>query len=204
MWFWLIEPLEASLLISPATITAGDRVIATIQLTRSAPAGGLAFTVHADDTRIIPPPSVTIPEGNDSVSFAIDVPLGFAPTATVNVTAVSGVLFGSDSFVVNVLTVSLTLNPSNINGNATTTATVTLNHPAPAAGVKVQLSASSPPDVAITPASITIPKNAANGQFAVKAIGIRTGTRTVTIRAFFSNAPNTFDEKVLTIMGTPA
>ena len=62
----------SNLTVSPATVTAPASATGTVTLTGAAPAGGLSVTLRSSDTgKATVPPTVTVPEGATSATFAI-------------------------------------------------------------------------------------------------------------------------------------
>ncbi|HJP95099.1 MAG TPA: hypothetical protein VJ875_24270 [Pyrinomonadaceae bacterium] len=61
-----------NLTVDPTTVTAPASSTGTVTLNGAAPAGGVSITLRSSDTeKATVPPSVTVPEGKNSVTFAI-------------------------------------------------------------------------------------------------------------------------------------
>jgi uncharacterized delta-60 repeat protein len=67
----------AGIAFNPATVTAPANAIGTVTLNGAAPAGGATVTLSSSDTgKATVPPSVTVPEGANSVTFVVSTLTG--------------------------------------------------------------------------------------------------------------------------------
>ena len=83
----------AGIAFNPATVTAPANAIGTVTLNGPAPAGGVSVTLSSSDTgKATVPPSVTVPEGTNSVTFVVTTLTGRlgGGTNTVTITATLG------------------------------------------------------------------------------------------------------------------
>ena len=136
-----------------------------VYLNGFAPAGGaLVALTSSDPAALVPPATVTVPEGSTYGGF----PLSFPPTPkTENVTLTASYEGSSVSTTIGVQgwpPVTLDLGTTVLYSGDTATAKVTLNKPAPAGGANVALSSSDPSAVTV-PASVTVPAGSFTGSF---------------------------------------
>ena len=127
------EPPLASLsgvTVSPANLTGGNSSTGTVTLTGVAPSGGAVVSLSSSNTAgASVPPSVTVPAGATSATFAVAT---FAVSATTSVTVTAG-----------------------FNGTART-ATLTVNPPAQTATLTVTATGRSGEQVRSSPAGIDV------------------------------------------------
>jgi len=190
-----IEPAAgpATLLaIGPASqdLIGGNAGRASVALVIPAPAGGGVVSLTTDNPSVIQvPASVTIPEGNSAISFAIETSRVTGLPTGGNVFATAGGV--TKSIFVNVsadpnappLLESMTITPSRVRGGTNATGTVFLSAPAPAGGISVTL-ATSNFSVARVPGVVTVPAGQTSADFTVTTFPVGNNT-TVTITAFF-------------------
>ena len=173
------SPCVSELELSVSTVVGGDSVTGVVTLTGPAPAGGSEITLLSSNAAVSLPSSVTVPEGETSVSFDV----GTAPVATI-LGAVIEALLGDCPGVTANLTVeapilqALSISPSTFPLLGGTTATVTLSGPAPAAGVTVDLAGSEHGIIAglasgtlriLTPSTVTVSPGETEAVFSVNA-----------------------------------
>lgn len=147
--------------VSPDEIIGGITVTGTVTLAGPAPAGGLTFNLGLSnfDASISAPPTVTIPAGAKSASFAVGTsfPLSDGVSAMIKALNTDGL---SDYTLVKVdrqlKVAAIVLAPNSVSGGAISAVKVTLNAFAPSGGYVVKLSSSSP-TLAKLPATVTIP-----------------------------------------------
>jgi hypothetical protein len=168
----------------PRKIVGGQSAVGVLHLDNPAPAGGLTATLHlryntsvgfVAPNRPIPvsvPTSVTVPAGAISVLFDItSTPL--TSSLAVDVVAILNGI--GKSVVLTVETgpetevASLVVNPNTVTGGNTSTGTITLRQPAPPGGLVVDL-ATSHPQAARVPASITVPAGEIRATFPITTL----------------------------------
>ncbi len=145
----------STIVLNPATIVGGNATTGTINLTGSAPAGGMVVTLKSSVPNATLPSTVTVPAGSSIATFTIQTGIVTGPT-TATITATQGA---------NNATATLSIQPDSLSGislsdstvvggsQTTITGTLTFSGPTPASGTVVQLSSSSP-TVATVPASV--------------------------------------------------
>jgi hypothetical protein len=114
-----------------------------------------------------------IPVGATTANFTIGTS-SVSNSTDVTLTATLGKSVSAQLTVTPIDIVSLTLNPTSIQGGATSTGTVTLNAPAPAGGVVISLASSS--TSATVPASVAVTAGATTATFSVTASGVPSAT----------------------------
>lgn len=170
----------ASISIHPSVFKGGDSTRGTVTLSAAAPAGGLTVALAADDTAATVPPSMTVAEGASSGTFSItsrEVPAD----VRIRITATAG---GTSLTALIRLTtrtpVTLTVDPTRINGGDNSTGTVTISSSAPAGGTVIRLTSEGAD--AIVPSTITIAQGARSGTFTIQTRDVSRDTE-VWIRA---------------------
>lgn len=146
-------------------VLGGDKTVGTVYLTDPAPAGGTAVGLSTGDPNISTPPSVTVPQGQQTATF--DVNVGNVPTEQVLVTATLNGFSQSSLLTVDPAPMSISVNKASLVGGSTTavTGTIAIKDPAPAGGLLVNLS-STDPSVGV-PATILVPAGKTKKTFAV-------------------------------------
>jgi hypothetical protein len=186
-------PGPATLLaIGPASqdVIGGQSGRASVALVIPAPAGGGTVSLTTDNPSVIhPPASVSIPEGNSAVSFAIPTSPVSGLTTGGNVFATAGGV--TKSIFVNVaadpnappLLQSLSISPTSVPGGTSATGTVFLSAPAPAGGISVTLSTSNR-FVAQVPGVVNVQGGQTTASFSITTFAVSADT-TATITAFY-------------------
>ncbi|HYL13636.1 MAG TPA: S8 family serine peptidase [Terriglobales bacterium] len=163
----------STLTLSPTSVNGGVPSTGLVTLSGPAPSGGAAVSLSSSNPSVATvPASVTVAGGGTSATFQV------ATMAVTNATPVTiSASYNSGPQQSAVLTVtppsvapsliSLTLNPTSVNGGNPSTGTVTLSSPAANGGVVVSLSSSNTL-AATVPASVTIAAGAASATFPVK------------------------------------
>jgi len=167
-----VSPLVFGISSSSSVLLQGQAGTGTITLATPAPAEGVSFSLSSTQNRFILPASVTVPEGELSVSFPVVA--GSLPIPSGKVTATMGGLSLAMTISIIELDVqSIALNPSTVSAGSSTTATVTLTAPSPTDTV-VFLSLQKP-TLASVPASIVIPAGSTSGTFTMNTFVGKTG-----------------------------
>lgn len=163
------------------SLNSGTSDQVTVTLNGVAPAGGavVAIAVSASED-VTAPPTVTVPAGARSASFAVTARSGVPRTRTAILSAEWGgvtqamwiYVFGS-----NTLLSTFTATPTSLLGGATAQGTVSVaaGWPIPPGGLVVQL-ASSNPARALVPSSVTIPEGSASATFPITTSSVSTRT----------------------------
>lgn len=157
--------------IQPGSGPAGTLVELYVGLIEPAPVGGALITVDPIAPPLPFPAEILIPEGlTDGYATAV---AGMVPsTTTLPITVVYNGFAQLSQFTITVPVipppapslVSLTFNPSSVQGGQSATGTVTLSGPAPSGGATVLLAAGSA--VVTVPVSIMVPAGATQQTFA--------------------------------------
>jgi N-acetylneuraminic acid mutarotase len=183
-------PTLNSLILNPTSMISGETSQGTITLSSAAPAGGAVVALSSSNSAASVPASVTVTEGTISASFTVNTnPVSSATSVTIaaaynNSNASATLWVGATSTPVPTLS-ALTLNPTSIKGGLTSTGKVTLSAPAPSGGAVISL-ASSNTNIAIVPATITVPAGAASASFSVTTKRVSRST-SVVISAGYNN-----------------
>ena len=169
-------PSITSLAINPSS--AKGSTTGTVTISGSAPPGGTTVGLSSSYFPLVTvPATVTIPSGNTSTTFPVNMVPVPSPV-TVTITAIGN---GIQTANMTVLPPSLTgvaVNPTSVVGGSPSTGTVTLDSPASVLGVTVTLSSNNT-TAATVPASVNV------------ASGSTTATFTVTTNAVSSATPVT-------------
>jgi len=171
-------PRLATVRVSPTTVYGGAVTTATVALTSPAPAGGTV--VNLDETHLVGPSSVTIPEGQTTVNVSYTT----GNVGTVTVATLTGTL-GSQSLsakatVLPNLPHTVTFSSVTVKGGTSLTGTVTLDAPANLDEF-VGLSCSDSSVVGI-PSAVTIPTGSSSVSFTITTSAV-SSTRNVVITA---------------------
>ena len=183
--------------LTPAAITVGASVEATVTLNQPAPAGGALVNVTAVPISTTPAPftvsapaSVFIAEGQASATFTVATDIttltGFTRAYLVDVQAAYGDTTQTAILTVNppVFASAVSIAPSNVEGGTATVGTVTLNRAAPAGGALVTLASNNA--AATVQASVTVAAGATTATFPVQTNPV-TAFTTVTLSATYGN-----------------
>lgn len=163
----------SSLTLSPLTVLGGETVTGKVTLTEPAPPGGLLLTLFADNTAVIPPPSIVIAGGEKSVSFPIGTS-GVTAVSPVHVTAYGSMNSQTATVTINPsVLASITLDSPSVVGGNTLTGAVTLQGAADAQlGTWIQLACSN--SAVSIPARVFIPAGQTSATFMVTTSGVST------------------------------
>jgi hypothetical protein len=192
------SPLSAAsaLTLNQSAVVGGTTAQGTIILEAPAPSGGVSVALTSNNSVIKIPSSVTVPAGSTSASFPIttsavttstpaqiqaDPGTNYAVTLWVDPSPTAGPL-------------SVTLNPTSVNGGTTSQGTITLSSAAPSGGTVVNLSSSNTA-VATVPTSVTVQAGATSATFTVSTSNVSFQTL-VTITASSGRATESATLKV--------
>ncbi|MCX6595322.1 MAG: S8 family serine peptidase [Acidobacteria bacterium] len=177
--------LSPSVVVGPLSTTSNR-----VNLTGTAPAGGLVVSLSSNNPLAVVPPTVTIAAGSASsplftiTTSVATVATNVTITATYNGASVSGTLTVRPP----VLSV-LTLSPTSTKGGTTTTANrVSIDGPAPVGGVIISLSADSG---VIVPATVTIPAGSTQSPNFSVITPVVASTTTANVTATYNGSTRT-------------
>lgn len=160
-----VPPTLLSLTVAPATVKGGQSSTGTVTISKAAPAGGTTITLASDNAAATTPSSVTVAAGATTATFTIStVAVPANVTATISA-SLGGVTKTAPLTITAPKLLTLTLNPTSVEGGQSSTGTVTISDPAPSGGLTVALASSNA--AATTPASVTIPAGATSADFTV-------------------------------------
>lgn len=180
----------SSLTFNPSTVIGGNPSTGTVFLTGPAPAGGaLVGLTNSEAILIDIPTSVTVPAGASSATFpVITVPVG-SDTA-VNVTATYGGMGVGATITLAPASsgalVSITLNPTTVQGGNPSTATVTLSSNTGPQGALVSLSSSDTSVAQVPTGGVFVLAGTSSATFTVTTTAI-SGSSSATISATYGN-----------------
>lgn len=168
---------------APASLATGATGTCTVTLSAAAPAGGSPVTLASSSALVSLPPSLTVPAGSSSGTFAVKALSFSADSAATLSAALSGVTQTfSLKLVAALVPTSLTCVYPTLTSNTSTLCTVTLNRPAPGGGASVTLSGNS--SLLSVPASVTVATSSSSVTFYAAASAVpadSTATLTATI-----------------------
>ncbi|MFM7186868.1 MAG: OmpL47-type beta-barrel domain-containing protein [Armatimonadota bacterium] len=161
-----------SVTLTPATTTGGVNVDGRIVLNGTAGVGGFKVNLTSTNVAAVVPASVTVAEGQSSVTFTVTTK-AVAVDTSITITAAGG----AGSITAKLLlqrtkVVGVTLNPATLAGGSASTATVTLSGAAPAGGAVVVLQSNK--SAASVPGTVTIPAGQTSGTFSISTVAVST------------------------------
>jgi hypothetical protein len=196
-------PTVLSLSINPASVVGSSTAVGTVTLQSPAPQNGAVVTIQSSSSFAQAAPSVTVPQGATSASFAITT-LPVPGLQTVTITALIGA--SSQQAMLTILPPVadvrlIYFNPSTVRTGGSSTGTVVLTGPAQAGGTTVMLTSGQ---TAVTvQGSVTVPANATSATFvATAATGVTTATQvqvTATLTATVTNTLNVIPAQTTTL-----
>jgi uncharacterized repeat protein (TIGR01451 family) len=166
-------PAPSSVTFSPSSVTGGQGSTGTVKINGPAPAGGLVVELSSNKPEVaLPPPTVTVPEGQMTATFPVSTWPVAADTA-VSISAKFNNVTKSGTLTVKApVVLSLKLNPTAVNGGNKSVGTVTLTG-AVAQGATLNVTlAGNNTAVAQVPATLTIPEGQTSGEFDVTTFGV--------------------------------
>jgi hypothetical protein len=158
-------PLQ-SLVLNPNQVHGGSTTTGTVNLSSSAPAGGVVVTLASNSSAIQVPQTVTVPAGQTSVNFLVQT----SAVGDVFVRTVTATLEGVTRSANLTLHPRPTLNtfivsPNDVQGGQSTTGTVTLVRPTTLGSVQVALASQS--SAIQVPPSVTVPQGSNTVSFTI-------------------------------------
>lgn len=155
-----------SVSVNPTSVTGGAPATGTVTLTSAAPAGGAVVDLSTGNPAVTLPANVTVTAGATSATFSI-ASSGVAAATTATITAnYNGVAKSATLTVRPPVLSSLALNPTAVVGGMNATGTIALSGKAPAGGIVVNV-ASSKPNRASVPPTVTVPGGASSATFII-------------------------------------
>jgi hypothetical protein len=188
-----VNPIGVSFSIPNLTVAGGNTASNSLTLASPAPAGGLTFNLASSDPSIATvPASVTVAAGaTSSPTFNITAAVvATSTTATIfaSLSGVSGTIASATVLDQSPQVTSVVLTPPTVTGGLSTTQNVVdISGLAPAGGMTITLS-SSKPQIAVVPATVTVPANASVSLPFTLTAGYVGATTTATITATSSTA----------------
>ncbi len=176
-----VNPVSlTSLALNPTSVVGGQSSTGTVTLNAPAGSGGFTVQLSSDNTSVATvPSSVTVRAGQTSATFQVRTR---AVTARTQVHITASVGRSSRKVTLTVIPpslVSLTLNPTSVQGGSSSKGVITLSGPAPAGGIVVHLG-SSDSRRAKVPASVTVAEGKSAASFTVRTTAGSTTTVTIT------------------------
>jgi len=171
----LTPPIPVSLTASPNPVAGGLTSVGTVQLSTFVP-GDVTVTLSSNNSNVIPPATVIVPNGQYQATFTINTNTVGAITngtikATVAQTSVTTVLQ-----VLPPYPIRLTLAPNVLLGGTSSTGTVTLNVAAPNGGLVVNLASNN--SNTVPPTNVTVAAGATSATFTVATSPVSSVTPT--------------------------
>ena len=169
-----------SITFAPASVVGGNSSVATLTVTKPAPAGGIVVDLRSVSSNVSVPATVTIPEGATTATFPVTtIPVKKSESAMIQAYA-AGVKVSANITVTATSVVSVTLNPAIVVGGLNSTGTITLNGNAPIGGTTVQLYCTNA--AAGVPSSVVVPGGSKTVTFPITTVPVASNT-TATIAA---------------------
>lgn len=165
--------------IAPSGVVSGNSAVGTIVLTAPAPAGGLTITLTDNSAALDTPPSLLIPEGQNSGTFMVG-----ALSSSVQIMRQVSARYGSQYMTRNLIILlpditGLTISPKSVKGGTPSTGTITANGTV-GNGFIVDLTSNGPQ--AQVPATTTFQYSHRNKAFTITTLPV-TGTHVRIISA---------------------
>ena len=171
-----------SFTVTPASVQGGTAASGTVTLSGPAPAGGVTAQVSSDNSAAQPPGAVSVPSGNNSVTFSIPT-VAVSSTQTANLTATLGRSSQTAHLTVGPVLL-LTLQSNSVVGGNSVTGTITLGSAAPVTGVTLNVQCDNR-TIAQPPLTVMIPGGQTSVTFTVTTILVSVA-RTVTISVTYA------------------
>ena len=159
-------PALASISLSPATVIGGTVVTGTVALTATASQAVTVALSSSKTAAATVPASVKVAAGGSSATFKVTSKAVTTSTSVTITGTLSGASKSASLLVKPPSPVSLTFNPTTVQGGWPSMGTVTLSGPAPTGGLIVALSSANPA-VLNTPATMKVPAGATGATFNV-------------------------------------
>jgi len=169
-----------SVTLNPASVIGGVAAIATVTLSKPAPAYGAEIVLSSNNASVTTPSSVVILPAAASVSFPVKTS-GVGALTTAIITAGTGSSSKSATLIVQPAALSsISLSPGTVTGGNSAVGMVTLSGAAATGGQVIKLSGSNP--AASVPTSITVPAGQTQASFTITTSTV-SAQKSVTISA---------------------
>jgi hypothetical protein len=180
-----------SVSFNPSTVIGGNASTGTVTLSGDAPAGGMKVSLSSSSSSISLLPSVLVPAGSSTVSFAVATKAVPKATTAVVLAKLGSVSVTGSLILEPVSLVSLTTSSSALVGGSQVTLTgeVQIGANAGTGGDKVTLKSSNSAVLSV-PSTATVPSGSSAGTFAIVHKRVTT-TQTVTITATYGGVTKT-------------
>ena len=163
-----------SITFAPSSVVGGNSSVATLTVTKPAPAGGIVIDLRSVSSNVSVPATVTIAAGATTATFPVTtVPVKKSESAMIQAYA-AGVKVSAVITVTATSVVSVSLNPTTVVGGLNSTATVTLNGVAPVGGTTIQLFSTNV--AASVPTSVVVPGGSKTVTFPVTTVAVAANT----------------------------
>ncbi len=164
-----VNPLQiVSLSIAPTSLVGGNSATGTVTLNTSLGAKSVTVKLLSNSLKAKVPATVIIPAGGTTASFSATT-LAVPANLLATVTSTLGASIQKATLAIQAPTlVSVSLNPTTVQGVSTTkvTGTVTISSPAPVGGLLITLKSSNTLAATVL-ASVTVPVGKLTGTFVV-------------------------------------
>lgn len=158
-------PVLTSFSINPNTVTGGANATGTVELSGSAPNGGISIKLAGGSSTVSVPASVLVAGGAASTTFKITTQSVLTKTTEKITASLASTSIGVTLTLSPVTLTGLSLNPTSVAGGNSSTGTVTLSDTAGTGGVTVALSSSV--SSVSTPNSVSVPAGSSTATFTV-------------------------------------
>ncbi len=177
----VMPELLSDLVIASPNIIGGNDLIATVVLTRPAPAGGLAITMTTLEPLLCEVSNVVVPEG--LTAFDVSIPTnGVSELTGVTIMASEGRSTKAADGVLDAASlVMVNLDPRVVPAGTRSTGSAVLNGEAPPSGIVVSLASNNV--AASVPATVTIGAGQRSATFPITTLSSRNANVTITANA---------------------
>lgn len=177
-----VRPWLDAFSLSSDSVSGGNTTTGTVTLFQPAPAGGVNVLLSTDTPNLVsfPLATITVPAGQQSITFDIDT-VGVAANVTVNITTtVEGVGMTEPLTLLPASVIGVTFNPTSVNGGEDSIATVRLDGKAVAGAVMTLTQSGTPVNF---PPSITLSDGDTEVSFTVNTYAVTGSNTSATITA---------------------
>ncbi|MDR3687786.1 MAG: PQQ-binding-like beta-propeller repeat protein [Fimbriimonas sp.] len=175
---------------SPTVVTGTVRLYSP-----AGPSGAKVSLTSSNPSAASGPATVVIPAGSQTATYSITT-YRVTTSTQVAFTASFNGSTATNTLGVDPYTVSISLNPTTVNGGSTSDCTVTLNGPSPSSGMVVSLGSSS--SSAKVPSSVKVASGGSSTSFSVSTTPVLS-TTTALIQAWLGSKPSSPSSATLTI-----
>ena len=176
------NPTLQSVSLQSASLVGGSSTTGNVFLNGAAPAGGVTVALSSDTSAVTVPNSVTVPQGQSSVSFPVTTS-AVTTTVIATITATEGPRTATASLTVTGINLTaFTLSSPRRTGGGTVDGTVTISSAAPTGGITVALSYNSTVGLSAPPASVVVTSGQTKATFTLTTVPVTADT-VITITA---------------------